>query len=359
MLSDSRDIRKTVQFSIPEDFTRGYLQNEHDTGISVEIHRLRHRWYPLDQQNLRYRFTWEDCGPYISVEASVHKMMLGHNVTGGPLNFQPAAAWFVDHISDLLDISLPHCLEWEVRRVDWAENYILPPQAISAFIESEALCKYGRRKIEAYGSESVHCPGKTAVKAYHKGPELRNHDGPRLRRQISQEELERLGDIANHTLRVESTIRAGKLRNVLELRHRNPLVWDICDGIFQDIHNEIVFRVFREGGMSDRTVVRHSADVLERLKDVYPKRMARNLYKTWLALAELGESGVSGRMKDATYYKHRSMLVRAGCAWIGAGAGLHRSLFPEGFSLSLTSPNRVVDEDPIVEAMLEPYRGFD
>jgi II/X family phage/plasmid replication protein len=350
-----------------EDCLCGQLLNHHYVTASVKLHSMRLlRNVPTADDYIRAAGTgrhprvsvwWEESAPYMTIEASVHKMMLGHNITGGPVNFQPAVAWFVDHISQILDIPLPPYFEWEVNRIDYAENYELNPDAIGDFIESAGRNKCKRRQVTAYGRESLHCQGKTTtIKAYHKGTELLRHDAGRLRANLPDSDFRRLLETANHTLRVESTIRARKLRTDLKLKHREILVSDILDEHIQAIHHDDVYRLFREGQYGTHPVLRHPVTVRERLCGMFSACLARNLYRTWTLLVEHGELATRAHMKSSTFYKHHAKLLEAGCSWHGANICAQSSSVPDGFSLCRSDPRRCTDEDPLVAEMLAPYR---
>src|SRR5205085_341409 len=64
-----------------------------------------------------------DCPPYLTIEGSVHKALLGHNIFGGPLHVSQACRWFVADVGARLGLALPPADAWEVGRVDWAEVY--------------------------------------------------------------------------------------------------------------------------------------------------------------------------------------------------------------------------------------------
>ena len=76
--------------------------------------------------------------PYIIVEASVHKAMMGHNIYGGPTVFADCARFLVDLVAQLLAVELPDPQNWTVHRVDVAHVYNLRKPAIKEFFEFTA-----------------------------------------------------------------------------------------------------------------------------------------------------------------------------------------------------------------------------
>lgn len=106
--------------------------------------------------------------PYIFVEASVHKAMMGHNIYGGPTVFADSCAFLVNLVQQLLEVDLPDVMKWTVHRVDVAHVYNLRTAAIKEFFDSISLRNFPRRQKKAAKYDmAVHFPRKTTtVKFY-------------------------------------------------------------------------------------------------------------------------------------------------------------------------------------------------
>jgi len=346
------------------------------------------------------------CDPYLIIEGSVHKAMVGHNITGGPQSFAPAAYWFVNLVAaELLGVSLPHGSEWFVERVDVTETYNLfePPagsrddaamklayskafDAVQDFIGSLNRVEFPRRKRRCYGLEALQFAGTTtSFSLYHKGPEFAAHDAKKLRlREVSRRkwdakdggwidldvdpervcfsasELEELQTLANGIMRVEISVKSKKLRadvesGLLGVKGEKVCVVQVTDAYLQRVHDMEVARVIREGH-KDMMIVRLEKEVYARLTDMHGGRLAAPLYALWVRLAAHGEKEAKKSMKRTSFYRQRSQLVAAGCSWAGTDIVIKHSNIPVGFSLRRSDPRRDAIEDPRITDLLSRWR---
>lgn len=296
------------------------------------------------------------CAPYLIVEGSIHKAMLGHNITGGPQEFIPAARWFVRQIADRVACSLPDADEWIVQKVDVTECYRLSYEAIEEFIGSLNRAQYPRRERGSYGCHSLHFGGTTtAFKLYHKGVEFAKNDGKRLRQFLDPDGVQELQQLANGIMRLEISIKSKKLT---EKFGEQPTVAEITDAVLASIHDHEVAKVIREGKTEDMRTVRKAKDVQYRLFHEAPisARLAGTLYGLWFRLSVLGEDDVRKDMAVSTFRRQRSQLERAGCSWAGTDIVIIHSCIPVGFSLRRSDSLRDTVEDPRITTMLAPYR---
>lgn len=273
------------------------------------------------------------CEPYLLVEASVHKAMLGHNVYGGPTDFRKACCDLIALVEKLLDTDMPGADFWTVHRVDVANVFDLPPASIKQFFQSMQLLSFPRRGKKAMKTaQSLYFPGKTTtVKFYHKGPEFRVHDLARLRRFFRilfghlygpdegiQERVERklnaLQRLADKRLRVEVEIHADKLQYDFG---RNPRVDEVTDAYLQRIHDTEIERVLREGKQGMDTVRTEEA-VWQRLQETYPSKLAHVLHAFWQIMAVRGDEKARERYTKPTFYRNRKLLEDAGVSWRGS-----------------------------------------
>lgn len=356
-------LRQAIRCSTGEvlyELTSDTLNGSWDSRISVRVQReewvvpelvpsQRVKKAPKPRPVLRL------CPPYLEVEASVHKAMLGHNIYGGPCDVLSAATWFIALLSESLGVGLPSASLWLVRRVDWAEIYKLPYKAIEQYVHGLNNAAFPRRNVTRYGNQSLSAPGSTStVKVYHKGPEFQAHDRKRLKPLLPPRELALLQETADQLLRVEVSIKARKLDEDFE---HAPTVAEVTEAYLLQIYDREVLRLLREGGTAMKTVRKHR-EVKERLFEVYEPRLAGLLFGTWLQFAALGEKVTREQMKRATFYLHRKQLQESGVAWHGADIRVVEtaSILPADFSPVRSDPRRVVGEDARITQLLLPYR---
>lgn len=302
----------------------GELLGSWDSRISV---RPMYEDWVLDK-NGRPRL--HACEPYLLVEGSVHKAMLGHNVYGGPSDFQKACSDFVALVEKLLQIDLMPANMWTVHRVDVAHVYDLARPACKEFFDSIQLRNFPRRQKKAAKYDmAVYFPGKTTtVKFYHKGSEFAVHDKARLRGffrtlfthlhgpdsknlQRVDRKLKALQRLADKRLRVEVEIHSDKFQYDLG---RNPLVSEVTDAYLEQIHDKEIDRLLREGKQSMETV-RTTTAVMTRLQNIYGDTKGAQLYGFWSAMCTLNENVIRDKFSRSTFFRNRKLLEDAGVSW--------------------------------------------
>lgn len=365
MLRGLKPVTRRTRTGKPlETFPIGWLPQESGPDIKVEIHEMRHVVLSPTPASIlraagsgrpaRRTVVMAPCEPFITVEDSVHKLMLGHNVWGGPMSFQPAVAWLVSEISNHAGMVLPEAGRWEVSRVDVAYAFDLHPSAIHDFIQAACRNVYGRRVVVDYASGVQSASQLSSIKAYHKLAEMLAHEDRRLKAAMDATEYEWLLRQANRVMRVETTIRARKLRDALFL-DRKPYVSEIRDEMLEAIHREEIYRLFHEGRFGTEPVVRTPGSVELRLRDVFPTNADR-LYDTWRSLVEHGETKTRGQRPDSTFLRHRACLIDAGCAWLGADLDPDWCSIPDGFSISPVDPRCCASETALIVEKLAAFR---
>lgn len=330
------------------ELTTGSLDGSYDTRVSVRIEREE---VPVFDDSLAEDdpligvAVGSTVAARIRIEGSVHKAILGHNVFGGPLEVLPAARWFVGEIARRLGVQLPPADEWTIRRIDWAEAYLLPcKEAISEWFQGLSQARFPRRTVVKYGDQSVNAPGATmTTKQYHKGPEFMKHDYARLRDAgMDVGELVRLQELADRILRCEVEIRGRKLaRDFGGAATCGVVTREYLEGV----HDVEIRRLLKEadGAME---IVRNHLEVSRRLQGTYNAELSSRLFGTWMQLAALGEQTVRGTMKKATWYWQRKKLIDAGVSWNAADVCIvpTLSLLPFGFSPMRGNPLRMTEE---------------
>lgn len=360
---------------IAYQITTGFLEGSYDSRISLKVER--EEWVKIGcsvPMRIKTR-------PFLVVECSVHKILLGHNVYGGSDDFLSCMNFLITFISNFLQVEFPFCFrKWKVERIDLAEVYDLGSfEAVQEYFKGLNASDYPRRTVSRYGLSGIYASGSTtALKFYHKGPEFNKHDRKRLEKVYSDEavllstvthdgeeyayfekvkdkhkRLNDLHDIANRILRVEVEIKSRKLQDIYgDL----PYIGQIDMNKLYDVYDREVCRFLKEG-VSDMEIVRNAHDVERRLYSEYGTRLAGSLVGTWYMLTTLGEDSVKKRMKKANYYKHLKLLREAGVSWTGTDVVLKSSsLIPAGFSPIRTDSRRLVGECKEVKKRLMQYR---
>lgn len=274
------------------------------------------------------------CDPYIIVEASIHKVLLGHNVYGGPTCFNQACRDLVALVCDLLEVDLPFVDLWTVHRVDVAHVYRLSKAGCKQFFDTMQLVNFPRRQKKASKYDmAVHFPGSTTtVKFYHKGTEFRAHEHSRLRGYFRQlfkhmygdceknpERVERkiqaLQRLADNRLRVEVGINSEKF--LYDFDDRHPRVDEVTDAYLEGIHDREIERILREGKQGMDTV-RTTDAVCTRLHNEYGRLTGNRLFGFWQSLCTSGDDKTKERYSKPTFYRNRKLLEEVGVSWIGS-----------------------------------------
>ncbi len=335
------------------EFTSRSLKGSFESSVSVNVAREDFVYFPPTISNPSARGVTEKvaCAPFLVIEGSVHKAMLGHNVFGGPVSVVGATSWFLDDTSARLECVFPHWSKWVVLRLDWAEAYSLVSfEAVAQYLHGLGIARYPRRNLVNYDGETVQFAGTTTTtKFYHKGPEFSKNGRAKLERTTNRAYASDVQEKANNLLRVEVTIKSKKLK----AQHgEHPHPQDISLDWIRDLYDVEVGRVLKEGHV-DMKRIRTTDEVERRLYEVYGPKLAAILFGTWLRLAAQGETAVRSKLPRPTYYRHRKKLADAGCACEGTDVYLREdSLIPANFRPVRSDSRRLTDESPLVKEAL-------
>jgi II/X family phage/plasmid replication protein len=310
---------------------------------------------------------WHPSQPYLIVECSVAKAFHGQNVYGVLNDLQEASERLRTLLQQLLGTPLPHTRMWTVQRVDWAENFQLPYQAVQEFFEGIYHVAFPRRKMQKYSNESIFVPGSTTtIKIYHKGPEFQKNDRKRLyvvlKSQYQQNRPRKappewahrkatrhvtaLQRLANNRLRAEVEIHAEKLDYDFG---KKPRVHEVTTAYLREVFDKEMARLLREG-QGGVQIVRTSLAVRDRLEARYSQELAGLLHGFWLGLSTHGEDDMKKRSTRPTFYRRRKQLVDAGISWLATDQQLierQGQMLPADFSPVRANPRRC--EGPVRE----------
>lgn len=338
--------------------TTGELAGSFDARLQIKIERQE--WTEGDWKekfrNGKRPKVKIPCKPYLRIGASVHKLIAGHNIYGGPKNFLPTASWLIDFVSEAIGMKMPEKEEWKPERIDVTHVYQLSgPDAILEYFRGLNRAEYARRSINRYGLKGLQAPGTTTSQTfYHKGPEFRTHDKKRLRGKIPENQIEELQAIADSILRVECQIKSRKLK----YDHGDDIrISQITDDYLENIHNIEVRRILKEGA-GEMKQVRRSESVGARLIEVYGESLGGIYLGTWSRLAIFGERKVKNEMKETTFYRHKKALRDANCSWNSTDVVVRDfHLVPEDF-IPLPSDVRCISNElPVISHALEKYKA--
>lgn len=290
------------------------------------------------------------CDPYVVVEASVHKVFNGHNVYGGPTDFQKVCSDFIVLLEVQLAIELPPARCWTVHRVDVALVYRLSKIACKEFFDGMQLISFPRRKKgSAKYAMAVYFAGKTTtVKFYHKGSEFAVHERSRLRnfftnlfshlhgvddtknRSRVERKINALQRLADNRLRVEVEIHSDKFQYDFE---KNPRVDEVTDAYLEQVYDKEVEKLLREGKQGMDTV-RETRAVMRRLQNIYGFASGNRLYGFWSSLCTLGDEVTREQFPKTVFYRNRKQLEDAGVSWRGTDVVVvaNDKLIPSDFS---------------------------
>ena len=345
-------LRQGIDLSSGEilyELTTGSLEGSFDSRIRVDVRREKNIYSDGSLYTLR-------CEPYIIIEGSVHKAMLGHNVFGGPIDFKKSCQWFLKKVSELVGFCLPDFDLWNLKRVDVAEVFQMKKDGIFEWFRAMNTAQYPRRKVHRYGNTGLYCSGKTTtIKFYHKGSEFKKHDKGRLSKYWPSDDVVRLELIADNILRVEVEIKSDKLRyDFGDL----PKLVDVDNIYIERIFDEEVKKILKEG-QSGMRVVRTRENVENRIYEVYGPRMGYQLLGTWSRLAIYDEDQVKRQMSNSTFYRHLKMLREAGVSWKCTDVITKdfelviNTKFPEDFTPQRNDIRRLCEQSEKVKELLK------
>jgi II/X family phage/plasmid replication protein len=250
----------------------------------------------------------------VVIEGSINKLIMGHNLFGVEdlNNVAFCARFMIRWVEQVLGVSFPLYLDWEVMRLDWAVNYKIGEEAVKEWFVKMNNIYYPRRKVVRHDLSGLMFPGTTTtLKFYDKYKEFERNDF-RVLRQFNIGKAFELLDFAKGILRIELEIKKKKL--MYDLDKDEVLVRDVINYDFEGLFEREILKVLKVG--KEMKICNDSLGVRKRLRMRYGERLGTILYSTWLRLSIEGYESVMRDMSKATFYRHIKQLKDAGVSWL-------------------------------------------
>lgn len=306
---------------------------------------------------------------YLKVECSVHKLMLNHNVFGGPTDIKRSIKYLINFLEETTCVELPFYEFWEVEKIDVSRIFVFQDKSICKRIMNNFRnALYTRRKPQIYDTSFMFAGSTSTLKFYWKGPEFEKHDYKRIQKYISRTydmsyseengdlirqkliplkwDFDKILERAYRTIRYECSIKIRKLKELFN--SDTVLVKFLNDGLLEGFANAELMKLIKED--EEMETVRRSDLVRERLIHKYGSVLGMTLFGTWSSLVSEGETATKESMSKTSFYRHRKLLVEAGCSWLMTNNHLKAfSVVPDDFSFL---NNKYVD-DKVAKEVLE------
>jgi II/X family phage/plasmid replication protein len=362
--------------------TSADLKGSFDNRISVQVKRerfvTRKDQYESDAKNLNAKVSTskEQCPPYVVIEASVHKIFLGHNIYGGTENFVDACNYLVYIVEQVLEIELPLADDWIVSRVDFAYGFDLSSiEAVQEFFYLMKNSTYPRRGSPSFfGNHGLSISATTTIlKAYNKGVEFTKHDFKKLKvlNIFPTERLWELAQIGNSILRFEVGIRPKKLRydfqkgvedangKLIRRYGELPCVKHISTAYLKKVYESEVYKLMKEG-REENTKTKNSMEVRNRLMRDHSPRMSNILFSAWLTISQFGIDFYKESVSRTQYFGYTKKLRESGISILLTDMkdfteinGQTTSKIPDDFQPIEKDIRRVIGTDPLVYEAIE------
>lgn len=285
------------------------LPGTYDSSIRVRLmhERLVSEYDANTKKTLTYYIASE---PYIIIECSLHKLVLGHNAFGGSDNLIIQVDYLINLLNKAYDIILPDTSNFIVKRIDYAKAFKLDSNSINVFFKGLNSATYPRRRVLKYDDTGIYFPGfYTTLKFYDKGVEFKKHDKKRLQKHLKPNEVLEIEEKANNVLRIEVEIKSKKLKSIYE---KFPTVNEIN---INDLIEQWEVEVMRVLKVSDknRKLYNQMNDVQRVLFSTYSD--AHVLLGTWYRLCTQDYNEVKNSMSKSTFYRHVKKLKDVGVIW--------------------------------------------
>jgi II/X family phage/plasmid replication protein len=110
----------TSHGDIEHQFVAASLKSSFDSSVSMKIEQYC-------RGNVEGRQVKVPCAPYLIVECSIHKVMAGHNIYGGPQDVAASIRWLIAFLSNAIGEELPPAVNAGIHLTHQSRNKIDPP----------------------------------------------------------------------------------------------------------------------------------------------------------------------------------------------------------------------------------------
>ena len=347
-------------------FTSGALEGSYDYRIRISVDDGE--W--VKEGNLspiKVHGYW-----YIKVECSLHKLLMNHNVFGGPVDAQASIKYLINFLNNMMFVELPTYDLWEVEKIDVSKIFVFNDKSICKRIMNNFRnAVYTRRKPQIYDTSFMFAGSTNTLKFYWKGAEFEKHDYKRVNKYIAKTydqaysvddgdliqqhliplkiEFEKIRDRAWRTIRYECSIKNRKLKELFN--SDVVLVKMLNDALLFAYADAELKKLIKED--DDMHTVRRSDLVRERLFNLHGSSFGMKLFGTWSSLVSEGEQATKESMSKTAFYRHRKLLIDSGCSWLMTNNHLKAfSVVPDDFSFL---NNKYVD-DSVSKVVLDKLR---
>lgn len=285
------------------------LKGSWDSSIRVNLKRDM----IISEYDLNTRKTYGklvDTEPYLKIECSLHKLILGHNIYGGSDDLLNQVQYLINLLSNSFDILLPSASEFVITRIDYAKSFKLDDDTIKVFFKGLNNASYPRRRVLKYDTTGIYFPGfYSTLKFYDKGVEFSKHDKKKLKKILTPGKVKCLEKASKNVLRIEIEVKSKKLKS---LYNKMPKINEIN---IDDIRAQWEVEVMRVMKVSkdSRKLYNTIDDVQKVLFISYSD--ASQLLGTWYRLSTQGYDEVKNSMSKSTFYRHISKLKKVGVVW--------------------------------------------
>jgi II/X family phage/plasmid replication protein len=304
-------------------FTNIDLQGSFDRKIKIKLRTDRQdKFFSLDTGKYEI-ITKYDADPFLEIEFSIHKFFMGHNIFGGSNNLLKYFEMFINFIEAQFNVNLPSFLDWEIRRLDYAETFKIPH--VEDFFKYMKNCSYPRRKTYIYDT-TIMFPGQTTtVRIYSKEHEFKVHDLNHLRKNKNVDIIKLLRESKN-ILRAEVQINPKKMREINGGENMKISQYNENFKAIQGVYTTEICKIFKL--KETNRVYSDAKSVYNILHESFSSEKANSLFSTFTQISIFGLEEVRGKMPKSTYYRHLRIFKEIGISVVNSDIQIREEINP-------------------------------
>lgn len=321
----------------------------HNYSIRVSCREDMFMYDPALKKTLKERVQ-----PYIKIEYSVPKYLLGHNLSSVSWDGVYSSIEMIRKDLKALSVKLPSKKYIYLYRLDLCANYFLDAfEQCSNYVNYLSKFNYPRRKIRFYENESIYISGKrTTFKIYVKGAEFKKNDRRRIIDSKGEVKAYNLQKTADKILRVESELKTILKEFCIECQkitaHKkvfNTFNGYMCiDDLMNFVNVKTEYNKFVNKflcGMETKSM--KTKDVYDLLKANFSLRCASNYFGIYMLLVLHGQKAAKRSTSKATYYRVTKIFRELGISIVNVDVKKIEDVergFPSDFSLFISDDNK-------------------